>query len=60
MALKDDLARAEKVIEEQQETIDKLKEELGDYKEEVQHYRMAISGVKWLWEQAAQQRPFQL
>ncbi len=27
---------------------------------ELRHYRMAVSALKWLWDQANQQIPFQL
>lgn len=60
MALKDDLARAEQTIERQGQQIGQLKDRIIGLEEELRHYRTAIAAVRWLWEQAAKQRPFQL
>lgn len=40
--------------------IDKLKERLREAIGELNHYRTAVAAVKWLWDRAGNERPFQL
>ena len=40
--------------------VESLQAENRELREEVMHYRTAVSAVKWLWDQAGKQTPFQL
>lgn len=58
--LKEEIARLERISEKDSETISNLREQIVDLKEELNHYRTAVAAVKWLMDQAQNQRPFQL
>lgn len=63
MTLKKQLAGNERLIDNWTNEIAGLKEEVRELKEELDHYRTAVSAVKWLWDQAikiSEKRPFQL
>lgn len=50
----------EATLEKECNANDELKEKLQEVKEELAHYRAAVAAMKWLWDQAQSQRPFQL
>jgi hypothetical protein len=60
MAMRDDLERCEFRLTEQIERNNCLEEKLQEAQEELRHYRAAVAAVKWLWDRANEQQPFQL
>ena len=60
MAMREDIDRLEQRLADSKEANRKLADELREVKEELRHYQMAVSAVRWLWEQAQKQQPFQL
>lgn len=60
MGMRTDLELAEKSIERLQEKINELHDKNLELREELNHYCVAVSAVKWLWDQSVKQPEFQL
>lgn len=56
----EEIARLERLFNREVEQHSETRQKLQEAKELIRHYETALSAVKWLWDQALSQRPFQM
>ncbi len=55
-----EIEKLERLVTTKNRQIEALQDALREAQAELRHYQVAVSGVKWLWDKATQQTPFQL